>query len=118
MTLNQYQYHAMSTCLPSSKNHVYAINGLTAEVGELNDKVAKAVRKGWIKIQDNHIVTLDSCPENFWTEFYKELGDVAWFVACLCSVGNVPLEKLCQDNVKKLASRQQRGVIDGNGDNR
>lgn len=118
MTLNEYQYHAMSTCLPSSKNHAYMINGLTAEVGEINDKIAKAVRKGWIKFDDNNIVTLDSCPENFWIELYKEVGDVLWFLACLCSVNNIPFERLGQDNIKKLASRQQRGTIDGNGDNR
>lgn len=31
MTLNDYQEKAMTTCLPSCKNEVYAINGLQAE---------------------------------------------------------------------------------------
>jgi hypothetical protein len=30
-----YQDMAMETCLPSCKNEVYAINGMTAEVGEI-----------------------------------------------------------------------------------
>lgn len=44
MTLNNYQDKAMTTCLASCKNEVYAINGLQAEVGEIADKVAKWVR--------------------------------------------------------------------------
>lgn len=35
MTLNNYQDKAMTTCLASCKNEVYAINGLQAEVGEI-----------------------------------------------------------------------------------
>jgi NTP pyrophosphatase (non-canonical NTP hydrolase) len=46
------------------------------------------------------------------------VGDVLWFLACFCSVNNIPFERLGQENIKKLASRQQRGTIDGNGDNR
>ena len=56
MTLNEYQEKAMGTCLPSCKNFVYMLNGLTAEVGELNDLVAKWVRKGIARIDNNCLV--------------------------------------------------------------
>lgn len=118
MTLNEYQHKAMATCLPSSMNHIYMINGLTAEVGEINDKIAKAIRKGWIAIQDNNIVTLDTCPESFWDELFKEVGDCLWFIAGICASKNMPLVVPAKSNIDKLASRQVRGVIDGNGDNR
>lgn len=36
----------------------------------------------------------------------------------LCSVMGWDLEKIAKMNLEKLASRKNRGVIDGNGDNR
>ena len=48
----------------------------------------------------------------------KEAGDIAWQLAGLCHVMGWSLEDVCQQNLDKLASRQQRGVIDGSGDER
>lgn len=121
MTLQEYQEKAMSTCLPSSENDIYAINGLTAEVGEINDKVAKWVRKGFVKVDDNCInYTGKGLKEdiNFPLELAKEIGDVLWFVALLSKRVGYSLEEIAQMNVDKLASRKERGVIVGNGDNR
>ena len=47
-----------------------------------------------------------------------EAGDILCELAGLCSVMGWDLEKIAQMNLDKLASRKQRGVIDGNGDNR
>lgn len=47
-----------------------------------------------------------------------EAGDVLWQLAGLCSVMGWDLEQIALMNLEKLASRQKRGVIDGNGDNR
>ena len=44
MELNEYQEKAMQTCLDTCKNITYMLNGLNAEVGEVNDKIAKAIR--------------------------------------------------------------------------
>ena len=55
MELNEYQEKAMQTCLDTCKNITYMLNGLNAEVGEVNDKIAKAIRKGWIYIDGNHL---------------------------------------------------------------
>ena len=47
-----------------------------------------------------------------------ELGDILWFVAGLADVMGWSLDEVAEQNIEKLASRQKRGVIDGNGDNR
>lgn len=121
MELNEYQKRAMSTCLPSCDNDVYMINGLTAEVGEINDKIAKWVRKGIVRINDNKLIFNTSDPavrDIFVAELIKEIGDVVWFTAGLANTLGVEFNEVAQVNLDKLASRMQRGVIDGNGDNR
>ena len=47
-----------------------------------------------------------------------ELGDVLWYCATLANDLGYTLEEVCQANYDKLKSRQQRGMIHGNGDNR
>jgi NTP pyrophosphatase (non-canonical NTP hydrolase) len=116
MDLNTYQERAMTTCMESSNNFMYMLSGLTAEVGEINDKVAKGIRKGYIKINYNGF-EVDS-PDDFIGEVAKEISDVMWFVAGLSKVMGYDLEEIGRINLEKLASRKERGVIDGNGDNR
>lgn len=121
MTLNNYQEKAMATCLPSCNNDVYALNGMQAEVGEIADKVAKWVRKGICKIESNHLVfntSDESVVAGFRKELAKELGDVLWFIALMSKTLGYELEEVAQMNIDKLRDRAQRGVIDGNGDNR
>jgi NTP pyrophosphatase (non-canonical NTP hydrolase) len=117
MELNKYQSEAMTTCTASSHNLVYMLNGLTAEVGEVNDKVAKAVRKELITINNNQMELNDPCFELI-DGLRKEIGDVLWFVAGLCDTLDWSLEQIAQENLAKLKSRQERGVIIGNGDER
>jgi NTP pyrophosphatase (non-canonical NTP hydrolase) len=121
MTLNDYQEKAMVTCLPSCKNDVYAINGLTAEVGEINDKVAKWVRKGICRIESNHIVFNTSSEEEvaeYRKELAKEVGDVLWLVAHLSRQLGYTLDDVAKMNIEKLRDRAMRNVIIGEGDNR
>lgn len=129
MTLNEYQEKAMTTCLPTCDNLVYMGFNLSAEVGELLGKLAKAIRKDKLSFEqgvngDDQPITnknLEECyklsDEDF-NEIKKECGDVAWMLAGICKVFGFNLEDVCQQNLAKLASRKQRGVIDGNGDNR
>lgn len=136
LTLNEYQEKAMNTCLPSSENFSYMMLNLVGEVGEFASKIAKAIRKEQLYIGDstNHDGTshINFAPmlmgknyeqgqrdiEKFDNEVKKELGDIMWQVAGLCSVMGWTLEDVCQQNLDKLQSRLQRDVIDGNGDNR
>lgn len=51
-------------------------------------------------------------------EYLMEAGDILWQLAGLCNVMGWKLDDVAQRNLEKLASRKQRGVIDGDGDNR
>lgn len=111
----------MTTCLASCKNEVYAINGLQAEVGEIADKVAKWVRKGICRIDNNHLVfnTSDEAVANkYREELAYELGDVRWFVALLSLLLGYTDKQIEQMNIEKLKDRALRGVIIGEGDHR
>lgn len=129
MTLNEYQEQAMSTCMESCDNFAYMMLNLVGEVGEFASKVAKAIRKekvavGWKEAtkeaDENNLFPTCSYPE--WKamdeELKKEAGDILWQLAGLCRVMKWDLEDVAQGNLDKLASRKERGVIDGNGDNR
>jgi len=120
MTLNEYQEKAMVTNAPSSDNDTYSLFGLIAEVGELADKVAKAVRKEMIEISDNDIYMQagEAKNEELVEGIKKELGDVLWFVAHFAQRFRWPLEEVEQLNLDKLADRAKRNVIIRDGDNR
>lgn len=116
LKINEYQEKAHGTAgypvgtvgeARNAAGYIYPALGLAEEAGEVAGKFAKAVR-------DNEGV-IDEARK---VEIVKELGDVCWFVAELCTVLNVPLEKVMQKNLDKLASRKARGVIHGSGDNR
>jgi NTP pyrophosphatase (non-canonical NTP hydrolase) len=114
MEINEYQKRAMSTCLPACENEVYMLNGLTAEVGEVNDKIAKWVRKGIARIDNNRLVfnTSDINERNAYVEeLLKELGDCAWFIAGLAHVFGVDLQYVTDGNIDKLANRKKEGTI-------
>ena len=103
----------MTTCMASSENFSYMFLNLVGEVGEFASKVAKSIRKEENFIDDNDLANaIDD------VEFQKEAGDILWQLSGLCTVMGWNLEDIAQQNLDKLASRQQRNVIDGSGDNR
>lgn len=126
MTLNEYQQEAMATCMPTCDNIVYMGFNLSAEVGELMGKIAKAIRHDTLRISNsskhasntNLVIDSHRISEEQMNEIKKECGDIAWMLAGVCDVLGFDLEGVCQQNLDKLASRKRRGVIDGNGDNR
>ena len=114
MTLEEYQKRAMTTCMASSENFSYMFLNLVGEVGEFASKVAKAIRKEENCIEYNDLGVTVTKNE----ELQKEAGDILWQLSGLCTVMGWNLEDIAQQNLDKLASRQQRNVIDGSGDNR
>ena len=121
LTLNQYQEQAMTTCTKTSMNPLYMLFMLGEEIGELQGKFSKAIRKGWLLFVNNEIyVDYDCVTEAEYDEWYdlikKELGDIQWGVAGFAHVMHWPLNDVGQGNLDKLAARKKAGTIVGNGD--
>lgn len=121
MELNEYQDRAMRTCMNTCNNPLYMLGLLHEEAGELQGKFNKALRKGKIKYNEHHQMVYAGTFEEqmeFEQECCKELGDIMWAVAGIAAVFDWRLDGVGYGNLMKLASRQNRGVIDGQGDNR
>lgn len=112
-------------------NIMYPALGLSEEAGEVAGKIAKFIRKhdGQSPIPDVDAVNrmIDGGDLNagfmddmnmFKSDIEKELGDVMWMVAELCTVYGLDLEEVMENNIAKLDDRKSRGVIVGEGDNR
>lgn len=108
MTLNEYQQKALGTAIyPNDYAVIYPALGMCGEAGEVADKVKKVIR-------DNN---QEFTPEKK-TEIAKEIGDVLWYCATLAHDLGFTLEEIGEMNYEKLHSRQLRGKLGGNGDNR
>lgn len=122
MTINEYQTRAHEFAFYTSpvitENHgsvnhdlkceyVYPVMGLTEEAGEVAGKFAKIIRdkNGVIKEDDIEAII-------------KELGDVSWMLAEICTVIGIDLESVMTRNIEKLTDRRNRKVLTGSGDNR
>ena len=117
MELNDYQKRAMETCMDTCKNDSYMLLNLVAEVGELAGKIAKGIRREEIEVcEGNYLLNQNHRYDD--KDLMLEAGDILWQLAGLCKMMGWTLEDVAQANLDKLASRQQRGVIDGNGDHR
>ena len=126
LTLNEYQDKAMSTCMPESDNLVYMLANLVGEGGEFASKAGKHMRKGKLHItttqRDEEGKILHTQVWNVSDEerhlMLSEIGDILWQTAGLAKVMGVTLEEVAEENLAKLASRKQRNVIAGDGDER
>lgn len=120
MTATEYEQQAHRTIANSAaENITYLGFGLMAEAGEVADKIAKAVRRGDISIQNDEIISfLHGDAFRLTADIVDELGDVLWFVAMMARHLGFSLEEVMRRNLDKLADRQNRGVIVGDGDKR
>lgn len=110
MTFDEYQARAITTNLTKEdqlKELMQQVLGLADESGEV-----QAIFKKWIRDQDADIDKLDR--ENV----KKELGDVLWYIAVIAHDLGISFDDLAEANIAKLASRKERGVLGGSGDNR
>jgi NTP pyrophosphatase (non-canonical NTP hydrolase) len=81
--------------------------GLCGEAGEVAEKVKKTIRDDGGVLSDERRDALA-----------RELGDVLWYLAQLATEAGLDLETIAEDNLEKLLSRQERGVLRGSGDDR
>jgi NTP pyrophosphatase (non-canonical NTP hydrolase) len=110
MTFDEYQKQALTTAItnpdPLMDKTIWAM-GVSGEAGEVVEKWKKIVAYKDGKISDEDLAELG-----------KELGDVVWYIAVLAHSLGLSLDDIMQKNLDKLASRKQRGVTKGQGDNR
>jgi NTP pyrophosphatase (non-canonical NTP hydrolase) len=109
MEFNEYQKSARQTAIYSGagKNFAYPALGLCGEAGEVAEKIKRVVRDGRDSVTPEEV-----------KEISKELGDVLWYVANLAAELGLKLDAIAGDNIEKLKSRRERGVLHGSGDNR
>ena len=109
MTPNEYQTAALKTAIyPNQGNNlIYPVLGICGETGEVAEKVKKLIRDGDGTLTD---------PDR--EKIALEVSDVCWYLAVLSYELDYTLEEIMQMNLDKLASRQERGVLSGSGDNR
>ncbi|MEK7134370.1 MAG: nucleoside triphosphate pyrophosphohydrolase family protein [Patescibacteria group bacterium] len=109
MQFSEYEKQAVETAkYPNvGRNFVYPTLGLVGEAGEVAEKIKKILR-------DESGVVSDEKKE----EIKKEMGDVLWYLATLSREFGFTLEDIAKKNIEKLASRRERGVLHGSGDNR
>lgn len=108
MILDDYQTQAATTAVYDDAFSItYPALGLFSEAGEIAGKLKKGLR-------DNDGIISDELAETL----ALELGDVLWYVAMLAADLGFTLDEIARANLAKLADRQDRGVIQGSGDNR
>lgn len=83
----------------------YLVNGLASEAGEVAGKLAKYYRGDFGNLELKVYIA-------------KELGDVLWMVVRLADHFGLTVEDLIFGNMEKLKDRLDRGVLQGNGDDR
>ncbi len=110
MTFDDYQKKALTTAIvnpdPLMDKTIWAM-GIAGEAGEVLEKWKKIIAYKDGKISDEDLAELG-----------KELGDVIWYVAVMAHSLGLSLDTLMEQNLAKLASRKQRNVQKGAGDNR
>lgn len=109
MNMAEYQMKALETAMYPTLDNLgiyYTALGLCSEAGEVAGKIKKALRDSG----GNYSLIKD--------DIKKELGDVLWYCATLADEFGISLDEVAEYNIEKLASRKERGVIQGSGDDR
>jgi NTP pyrophosphatase (non-canonical NTP hydrolase) len=107
--LSEYQSLSRRTATypRAGEDMTYPALGLCGEAGEVAEKVKKTLR------DDGGVLS-----EERREALARELGDVLWYLAQLATEAGLDLETIAEDNLEKLLSRQERGVLRGSGDDR
>lgn len=108
-TWTDYQGQTQRTAQNVEMGHsaTYAVMGLASEAGEVSGLWKKIMRDrdGLVSPKDRQ-------------DIKYELGDCLWYIAQIALLLDLSLEDIARSNIAKLLNRQERGVINGNGDHR
>lgn len=108
MELSEYQRLSRRTAgYPREAWLAYPALGLAGEAGEVAEHAKKTIRDNGGRVSTERRAALA-----------KELGDVLWYLAQLATELELDLDEIAQANLDKLLSRQRRGVLSGDGDDR
>jgi len=109
MEFKEYQELARQTAIypNQGQNFTYPAMALAGEAGEVAGKVSKILRAGENELSDEEREKIAG-----------ELGDVLWFLSQLSWEIKIPLEEIATRNLAKLKSRQERKLLEGDGDER
>jgi NTP pyrophosphatase (non-canonical NTP hydrolase) len=91
----------------AGEDMTYPALGLCGEAGEVAEKVKKTLRDDGGVLSEERRAALS-----------RELGDVLWYLSQLATEAELDLDEIAADNLEKLLSRQERGVLRGSGDDR
>jgi NTP pyrophosphatase (non-canonical NTP hydrolase) len=106
--LSEYQHLSRRTAgYPRGARLTYPALGLAGEAGEVAEHAKKIIRDDGGIVSDARRAAMAA-----------ELGDVLWYVAQLATELDLRLDEIAQGNLEKLLSRQRRGVLSGDGDDR
>jgi NTP pyrophosphatase (non-canonical NTP hydrolase) len=118
MELNEYQKKASKTAIYPGQSTIlgltYCALGLSGEAGEVAGRVKKVFRDDQLEPTQPTQSILPSRQ----LDIMRQMGDVLWYLAQMSSELGVSLDEIAQENLEKLASRKERGVISGQGDKR
>ncbi len=104
MELNDYQSKCLNTW-HGDQRLIRSFLGVCGEAGELSERIKKHLRG------DYDVQELKS-------RSFKEIGDVLYYIAVLAHELGFELSDIAEDNIAKLAKRQEEGKIKGDGDHR
>lgn len=118
-TFTGYQEAATKTAVYPGQGEflglLYATLGLVGEAGE----TAEQVKKTWRDDMPNEGSFYDRpiTPERR-EKIIKELGDVFWYAAQVCTELGIPMSEVAKLNIEKLAARRAANLIHGEGSDR
>ena len=99
----------------------YPLAALVEEVGEVMGKLAKYGRKNDLPLE-MVMYTISSpatqAQRELREQVSKEMGDVIWQWVNLCHEMDLNPAQVMADNIDKLQGRQERGTLNGEGDER
>jgi NTP pyrophosphatase (non-canonical NTP hydrolase) len=109
MEFSEYQELSRRTATypRAGEDMTYPALGLCGEAGEVAEKVKKTIR------DDGGVLGYERR-----AALSRELGDVLWYLSQLATEAGLDLEAIAAENLDKLFSRQERGVLRGSGDDR
>ncbi len=110
MTFDEYQKQALTTLISHPDplmDKTIMVLGISGEASEVAEK--------WKKIVAYHDGEIT---EEAKAELAKEIGDVLWYLSVFADMLGLSMNDIARANAAKLASRKERGVQKGAGDNR